>query len=434
MGAKKLNLEVVVLGLSIFAFLLFLATAFNSFYWMDDFWKRYEVLHQGFFSFQKEIYLNWDGRAISPIYSFRNLLLYLFDYPQAWAVTLIGMTFLTGTGYVGARLISGDSWETCSRIQKVTMVILFTLVLVMVFRPHLSRSLYWGTGTFYMIANFFTLLTVYALVKNPNSWWNILLVWIVCTSGPNNGLMLIGFLFFGYFFKVINIQKKNFIALLIFSLLCLSLVILTPGNLNRGGGQFNWQLISLIHGFFFVLKEYSGMSLWAVLGGFFIGLSYDIFLSKNAVRLFFLLILCGLISILPFLPFPNAASKHTAIFFQTFALLSLIFISASMKNLLNINLPKQIGFFLIMFFQLYFIFQVRIQLITGNSIKTEMDKRFQTLEENRGKRTLIVFDRIELPSSNWVSRFRDISVNPDDSNNKNYQIYFDTGKIVLSPI
>lgn len=431
---KNKLVEYILFTMAIIAFCSFLVTSFNSFYWMDDFWKRYEMLNQGFFSFQMEIYFKWDGRGISPVYSLRNFILYLFDYPQAWIVTLIGMAFLTGTGNLLMRIIAGGSWNRELFFQKVLLTILCSLILVMVFRPHLSRSLYWGTGIYYMISNFFTVLTVFFLIKYPNKWWNFLLIFFTCTSGPNNGLMVIAFLVLGKWFRLISLSRKILFINLLIGVICLLIIVLAPGNTYRGGDSFVWSFGSMIQGFFLVLKEYLGMSLWVFIGGILLGIILDLKVDKNELislkfSIFFLLL--SFVSILPFLPFPSAASKHTGLFFQSFFLISLVFFIAYLKVRFMIPLNENLNRFLSITFICYFLFQISIQLRTGYEIKNLIDQRFLVLEANKGKADSVIFNSIIIPSNNWVSRFWDMRDNSEYVSNKYYQKYFETGPILV---
>lgn len=433
MLSENKKIEFLILGFSIFAFLLFLGTAFNSFYWMDDFWKRYEVIHLGFFSFQKEMYLNWDGRAISPIYSLRNLFLYLFDYPQAWAVTLIGMGFLTGTGYFSLRLVSAEEWEKWSIQSKILFTILFSIVLVMAFRPHISRSLYWGTGTYYMISAFFTIFSVYSLIKKPDSWWNAFLIALTCSSGPNNGLMILGFLVLANLMGLTSIPKRVWSASILMGSFALAIVVLAPGNFARGGDGFVWSVGSMVNGFVVVLKEYLGMSLWVILGGILLGILLDKKGDGNHLKLALVFTFLGFASILPFLPFPEAASKHTAIFFQVFLLVGLICFVFYLKTILIFSIRSIYKVLFYSLFLSYFTYQIFIQLHTGYSIKKQIDQRFSVLESNKGKNIDLNFKPINIPNQNWVSRFWDMKENPDYFSNKYHQRYFNTGKIFLRP-
>lgn len=431
MKNKSSVINHIILGLAVFAYLLFLLTAFNSFYWMDDFWKRYEVLHQGFFSFQKEMYLNWDGRAISPIYSLRNLFLYLFDYPQAWAVTLIGMGFLTGTGYFSLRLVSAEEGEKWSIQSKILFTILFSIVLVMAFRPHISRSLYWGTGTYYMISAFFTVFTVHSLTKNPNSWWNVFLVALTCSSGPNNGLLILVFLVLANLIGLTSIPKRVWLGNILMGSIALAIVVLAPGNFARGGDGFVWSIESLLNGFVVILKEYLGMSLWVILGGILLGIFLDINGNGNHLKLALVFTFLGLASILPFLPFPGAASKHTAMFFQVFLLIGLIYFVIYFRTISRFSIVRNFRILFQVVFLSYFTYQITIQLLTGFRIKEQMDQRFMVLESNRGKNIELYFEPIEIPNQNWVSRFWDFGNSPTDISNVYYQKYFNIGRIYL---
>ena len=427
------SLDYIVILLTFLAGILFLATAFNSFYWMDDFWKRFDILQVGFIQFQKDIYLNWDGRAISPVYTVRNVVLYFVDYHYSWFATLIAMGFLVATSFLFLKMLALNNWKEFSIEKKWIFTTLICCILILVFRPHLSRSLYWATGTFYIYANFFSILIMSRLLFCPESKWNWFWIFTAVSSGPNNGVMVLAFLFLGHFLKIILLTPQNFYFLFLIGISALVLVVIAPGNFTRAGGQIDFALMSMVLGGWTILKEYIGMSLWIFPGSLIIAITLASKINQDNIALP-LLICCSasaLCSILPFLPMPIAASKHTSIFFQTFFLLGLILFWLFLKNQFYYKIPSGSIYPLLIFTFLFFANQMIIQLITGRSIKIEIDKRFEIMEANRGSNMELCFAPIIIPSNNWVSRFWDISEDPTYSSNIHHQQYFETGKIKL---
>lgn len=431
MITENKKIESLILGISIFAFLLFLGTAFNSFYWMDDFWKKYEMNNQGFFEFQKHIYLNLDGRAISPVYSLRNYILYIFDYKEAWIVVLIGMMFLLGIGYFLVNFFLWNEWRELDAKSRLIYCVLVTMILVMVFRPHISRSLYWGTGIYYMISSCFLVGSIYYLIKYPVLWVNFLMILIVSTSGPNNGLSLFVFLLILKKYLVVRIGCFRYFAYLILSIISLMLIVLSPGTFQRSGDSFDWSVFSMVHGFFIVLKEYLGMSLWAIIGGVFLGLVFELKEIGNKLRVSLLCLILGATTVIPFSPIPIVASKHTSIFFQIYFLAGVVFFTGYILHKFNsIYLVKMKGLFIV-FFLLVFSYQIFIQLYTGRVVKIQIDKRFKEVELNRGSNKLLILNPIEIPDKNWVSRFWDMEDDPNNFFNQSFQKYFNTGNIIV---
>lgn len=153
--------------------------------------------------------------------------------------------------------------------------------MVMAFRPHISRSLFWATGAFYMISAFFTVFTVYSLTYSPKSWWNVVWVGITCTSGPNNGLIIMAYLVSANLIGLTIIPKEVLSANILIGFIALAIVIMAPGNFARGGESFVWSINSMLIGFATILKQYLGMSLWVIVGGILIG----IFWTRNYMEI-----------------------------------------------------------------------------------------------------------------------------------------------------
>ena len=409
---------------------LFLATAFNSFYWMDDFWLRDEILNSGLFHVQWNVYWNWDGRAISPLYTDRLLILGIIDYPFAWLATIVSMTFLFGTAYLLLKILVLDKWKTMNTFQILIFTFLTMFVLILVFRPHLSRTIYWATGSLYSHANFFTVYLVYRLLGTPNSRWNFLWIFIGISSGPNNGLMLLAFLFLGHFSNLLKIESNNFWLYLGFGLVTLILVIIAPGNFNRANGQLNFSLISMVSGGIAILKEYSGMSVWLLPGSLLISLVVYPFISKTSFFLPLLFGICAFCSILPFLPMPNAASKHTVIFFQTFLLIAGVQFWTILLDFLRVHRMQGLANIVSTVFLLFFGFEIYKQWTIGRIVKAQMNERFEILESNRGSDKELILAPIPLSDDNWTNRFSDFD--PNFESNIYLEKFFQIKKVKIS--
>lgn len=410
---------------------LFLLTALNGFYWMDDFWKRYEVVNTGFYSFAKSIYFGWDGRAISPLYTFRNFLLFLFDWDQAFIP--IGLAILSqfALGYCLVSILKESGVGSLNRFQTVFFSLLMMLILVMIFRAHISRSLYWVTGSFYSYANTLLFLSILVMIRNPNTYWNCFFAFLVVSTGPNSGMFFLTFWFGKQVLGLAPASKKVFLTGLGVGILTLALIVFAPGNFARSAGKLDFSLTNVSIGFLDIFWEYIKMSKWAVFGSLLLAFVIPKGLITNNTKLILLLIICSLSTILPFIVMPQAASKHTSNFFQTGLFLALIFIFIKVRELIpsfKSAIPEQLALFS---FALFFIYQISLQLISGNIVMKEIHNRYTFLESKRGTNDLIYVDQIHIPSHNWVSQFWDIESDPDFFNNRYFQNYFDTGDIIL---
>jgi hypothetical protein len=396
---------------------------------MDDFWKRFEIMQVGLLRFQWDIYWNWDGRAISPVYLLRDLGLWMFDYQFAWASILISMFFLIGTAYFIFKILVQDHIKEISILYQWIFTLLIAFILVMVFRPHLSRSLYWVTGSYYTLANFFTVFIVYRLIRHPKSLMNLFWLFTAVSSGPNNGILILAFLILGHFSKILNLGTKFFYTLTAVGVLSLICVIISPGNFSRADGGMDFSILGMITGGISILKEYLGMSLWVLPGSLIIAIGLGSYLPKQKLTFFIVLVSCALSSILPFLPISGSASKHTALFFQTFLLIALIYGWTFLLQFIKGQFLNTVTKPVIFFFLLFFSYQIWIQLTTGAEVKKSIDQRFQILETNRGRDIDLVLDPIQIPDKNWVSRFWDID--PKHPSNVYYERYYSIKKVTI---
>lgn len=431
----KLNFSIIIdraiLLFTFVAALLFIATAFNSFYWMDDFWKRYEVLNTGFFQFQWDIYWNWDGRGLSPVYALRNLMLWLFDYPQSWAVTLITMSFLFGTSFFIVKFLIRENWTKFSILHRVITVLLVSFVLIMIFRPHLSRSFYWATGSFYTLANFSLIYLIYRLINRPESNWNLLWLFVAVSTGPNSGLVALCFLLLGQVSKLLKLKKSTFWLMLVLGLITLLLITIAPGNFGRANGRLDFSIFSLYKGGISILEEYAGMSLWVLLGAIVLTLSLRQDIKASNLKLPIILTISAFASILPFLPIPMAASKHTAIHFQTFLLIGGVLACSCLLKKIVLSVPHLVSQSIVFLFLVFFAFQIANQFKMGRLVKIQIDQRMMVLEENKNSERDVLVAPVSVPERSWTSMFWDIKENSDYFSNVYLKNYFGIKSVAL---
>lgn len=433
MNSAKLRLmsERIIFGCALLCLGIFITTSFNTFYWMDDFWKRYELLHSGFFQFQWDIYWSWDGRALSPVYTLRNFFLLLFDYPQSWVVSLITMSFLLGTSYFVALIFLKENWQAFSWMNKVTIVLTIAFVLVMAFRPHLSRSFYWATGSFYTIANFFCIYSTYRLIQKPTSNMNYWWFYVSISTGSNSGVLMLCFLVLAQWSGTIKLFKSKFMILFFIGIVTLCFVTFAPGNFQRANGGLVFTISSLVEGGLAIFREYSGMSKWVGIGAILLGIYLGRGLPKFDITLVLIFAICALASILAFLPMPSAASKHTAIHFQTFFLLAGTFGIAYIIRKLKDPVPVLFSNQLAIIFFLFFGYEIWTQIITGRMVYDKMMERFEIFENNRGYNGMIKVKSISIPKNNWTSTIWDMTSDPMFYSNIYVEKYFDIKEVAI---
>lgn len=102
-------LRIPIVFLCLIATFLFFFSAFISVYWWDDFWKYNEHSEKGYLGTVRHFYLNWDGRAISPLFTLRNFISWNVHYSYAFIPSLLALSVLLATSYFLALLIGIDN-------------------------------------------------------------------------------------------------------------------------------------------------------------------------------------------------------------------------------------------------------------------------------------------------------------------------------------
>ena len=139
----------VFLGLSSFIIaVIYLLLALNTFFKFDDYCFRVQMENQNSLLILWDHYIKHDGRALSPIYLFRNLCV---KYLSPELNGLLSTLSLIGISYFFTKLIYG---LTNQSPKNNTYIIFNTLLLSaclwMGIRANLSRIIYWPIGSYYI--------------------------------------------------------------------------------------------------------------------------------------------------------------------------------------------------------------------------------------------------------------------------------------------
>jgi len=415
------------------ALISILITSSNSVFWNDDFNLLDTISDQGFFKQSYDIYYTWDGRVISPLCMLRNLLLYyapVQTLPFLALVSIFISTWLISKILIVLNLVSYE-W---------VIILLFGVLLWIGYSPHIARSVYWVTGSYYEFANLLIFLWIYSYLKTgQNKFLFLLLTFTVVASGVNIAIIIFSIIFLFHLFNIRRFDfKKDFFMLLIFVIaFCLS--TFAPGNFLRAKSNYNTDIrihiSSLFHNFFMVLKEYILMSKYLCIGAVLLGVVlYNKFRlgAKNTdnIKLALVFFLVGLSSVAPFVLVPDAASKHTSIHFQTFIFISLFLFTIGLLTKINLRLPSWTNVLLINSIAIIISLIAIKQFNIGRKVKSDIEKRYSFLETKRNTTDTIYLKLLNQPASFFTNRVWDIK-NPPDDCNFILERHFHTGPILL---
>jgi hypothetical protein len=421
--------QIFVILLIIACFLIFL-TAFNSFYWLDDFWKNNEMNNRGFWRTIDWFYWNWDGRAISPVYWVRNLLLWVVPYNFSFVNSIIALFTTFYSSVLIFKIISNHNKKLFSEYSLKFSAILFCFLWIS-FSAHMSRSIYWATGSFYVYSSFGLIFFIYRLyTQKLASTILLLLFFFFGLTGINISILMILLVIYTYYVCEYNLSRNAFFWTLGVSLASFVLVLVAPGNYKRGEGNFEFEILQILINYFNTFKEFIFMFKWGFISSALFSVIFFNSNSKSLRNSFLFLCLAGGY-LLPFAFMGGGAPKHTAITFHILLWISLFYFFSFIVtkfHLLNEFNFKYIG----LVFLIYFNIHVSRQFLLGREIKTLVEERYTILNNASGTESIIYLDPILVQEKNHTNRFWDISVNPNDSFNLYLKQYFDTNEIILN--
>ena len=411
-------------------FFLFFFSSVVAVYWLDDFWKYNVVAEKGILGTIKFFYLAWDGRALSPFFTFRNLIIWFVPYQKAYLAILPSLATVALTAFFIFKIVRLNS-SLAGKLHQFTLVSLLTFGLWMGFAPHLSTTVYWATGSFYVYANFLCVFVLYTLIKRPDAtYYNAFLLLALGLSGVNFGLMLIFFLLINLKLKIASIDRARFWRYLLVVSVSLLMVVAAPGNYVRAGGEIDFTTVSMSHSYFSVLGDFLVRSKWIFGLPLFFAF---IFPSKSLDfwKLAFLFFALALIYLIPFAAIPGSASIRTAITFQTMLVVGLYFSYASLFNWLNIQISRPLLELATLLIFVYFHWVIGRQIVLGLEVKKQVDERYSYLETIRGKNERVFLKNLEVDGSNYINTVFDLSTDPDYPLNKSTAAFFSVKEVVV---
>lgn len=407
------------------------STSLNSFYWLDDFWKYNEMNQRGFWETLNWFYFNWDGRAISPIYWFRNGILRYIPYSYSYIPAFLALISLLISSIFLFKILTNHNKNLLSKYSLYFSLFIFCFLWIS-FSAHLSRSIYWATGSYYAYSNLILIIFLY-LIFTYSRFSNLHLIFffVVGTTGINTSLVMLVALIISKILGFLKVTNRQFYFTLIAICVSFMIVFIAPGNFKRGEGGFDFELGSIITNYFLIWKEGLLMSKWLLLTAFlFSFFKFKIDNEREFIKYFILFLILACVYLAPFSFFGSGAPKHTFIMFQTFLWIAFYFLFRFIfTKYFNFNAPLFKS--LIFLFLLFLTYTVYNQTYLGIQVKDKISLRYKFLENNRGNNLTVFLDPIEVQENNITNRFWDIDQFPIGSADRYLQEYFEITKISL---
>jgi len=405
--------------------------------WADDFWFRVEVSKVGFWRNIFDLYIGWDGRALSIPYWFRNFCVITFS--SEITSMLASLAFLVTAYFYALSIVKVlDCANVKFDLDKFVLLIVAVAGLWLAMRPHLSRSLYWPTGSFYTFSNFMSAYWMISVIDSDSgSIRRNLLSLLTLSCGANLAGGLLTFYILAYWMGLLKLSKHEFITTFVFMVIGTCVCTLAPGNFGRAGSRFDFAFGSMLSGYLIVFNEYLFMSKGVLIGALALS-SVIIFVfptfeikRKKLSSWAFVNIAAALTSIIPFIVMPAAASKHTSLFFQSFFFLGLTYFFLYFYQFANSKAAKNIALITVGIFLMYFIYTGFDQYVKGRIVKKQMIERYNLLESRRGDHSDIQVKSIKMPDDFFTNRIWEISSDSSSWENIALKEYFDVGNVSL---
>lgn len=437
---SKLSLQVTFIASLAFLAALMLVAA-NAVFWtagVDDFHIKMYISEHGHWDYLKTSYLHWDGRAVSPLFFFRNLL--ILHLPAEVIAVFTTIIFIAVAWFLQEVVASVTGSENEKWITSLTITVLVTLSLWMTMRPHMARSIYWPTGSIYTLFNFSVFAALYYTFKKERSAVLVyILAFIASLSGVNVAAGLFAVLFAA---RVLGVWKQSLKQdLVLFGIIIAgtALCSLAPGNFARAAatGKMSLSPVSLLKGFYVVFKEYFLMSKLlfpsAVVTGLFIAAVKKPFSVSSAVMIKWVIVFIvgSLATIAPFMLLPGSASKHTSVYFQTYLYVAVLLVVILLFQLLQVYRFKMVAALAAAVLLLWGTRTAYYQYKMGKGVKTQILKRYEFLESKRGTKELILVDSIIFPKNFFTTSIWEMTDDPGMYQNRMYSEYFGTGPVGL---
>lgn len=230
----------VLIGAAVYTVLPFLLLAQFNQPSADDYTLAVRDMNNSLPVVLKDVYANWSGRFLAPVFSRLNPLLYDVSWYRIYPLVLI-IGFIISIVIVFRELLKPHySFLEILAISSLFIHLVFSQT------PSISEAFYWFSGScIYQTANIFTLLLITILSKSKKvtsaavkTWYGVLaaLLCIVIIGSNEVSMVVVFFIVFGVTVNdLLNKKKADFLnlALLLVCIVCGMVVFFAPGNLSR---------------------------------------------------------------------------------------------------------------------------------------------------------------------------------------------------------
>jgi hypothetical protein len=422
--------------LSIFGLLFLLAT--NSFLQQDDYCFKNDIASLSLLENLIYNYNVYDGRAFSPIYLLRPILVGYFSAEVNVIITTLAL--------IGTAIFIASIFKYLLGIRdniKVSNFALATIIVISLWigmRAHIARTIYWPTSNYYTYVNLFLVFWFWLLFSMRSKIWILVPISLfLAMSGINLAPGTLVFFFLFYFFSDNPVTTNRKLSLLIFFSLIIGtlIVLLAPGNFQRAENTTAGIKLApafMVKSYFLVSLKYILMSKWilisATLTSFYIVFNYSL-PDFNRFELFkkSIFFLCSAFAtILPFSALPDAASKHTSAHFQLFLYISTVLLIIVLLK--NFRIKPFLTLLIFYGYAIFFLFVGIEQYIIGLNVKKAVKEREQILVSKKGTTDTIYVPHIVVPDKLFTNRYYEYS-NKEPWGLACLSYYYKTGPVRL---
>jgi len=440
--------------------------AFFTWKWADDFCLFNDLHKESLWMFAWDLYKTWDGRGlmIGLTSGFAMKYLPVVVTNTIWASALIGSAY-----FIYKIIIYEVSFLNKNRVDSIIQIAAITIVLWLGMSIHISETVYWSTGGYYILSAFFGLAWSYILIKifkgrsnaqhiKISRLINFFIISILIGMFSHN--LSTGLLALGFLSAIISWMKDGFksmklknIGLGTLGILIGTFIIsVAPGNFtraSRGQRSFHFSAKEMSSNFMDMFEYYRGISINLVILGIILALLLTLLINNRYIlkkefiidftkkiripfdrRLLIVILdkskfmLAALATILPFIFVPDFGAPRTSIFFMIFLLIFILsFFPLIFKKIFytelstNINYEKKVPSFVYLLFSIVFVsylFVIIPHNLKAYEIKKKIIKREMFLSEQGNENKDIIAKKLRIKNIPFSLRFTDIS---DDSTN-----------------
>jgi len=450
--------------LSFVVLFLVVALSFFTWRWADDFCLFNSLQHESLWRFAWNWYNVWDGRGLMMGITSGPAIKYLpVEATNAiWASALLGCAY-----FIYKILMVESSFLNKDRFNLVVQVAAITVVLWRGMSAHISETVYWSTGGYYVLAAFFGLIWTYYITKLAKNidglkyHSNLMLFAFFIFSiligmfshNLSTGLLALGFVICVIIWLRNESRDNKFKSIVVgfLGVLVGTIIIsIAPGNFARAAyGQRSFQLgiDGMVNNFFNMFQYYNKLSETLFMLGilvallmtflirkgfklkkeFIINISNDIKIPFNKSALIEILektkyLIAALATILPFVFVPDFGAARTSIFFMMFTLIFIlilfsgifikIFYSYELNEKNGSKKSPNFAYVLLCFLFMYQLYVIIPHIVLAHNIEKKVIERGRFLSSSKNEGIDVILKPLKIKTVPFSLKFSDITSDP----------------------